>query len=193
LGEACEDRCQQPVPPPLKVHNSLQHPNFGEFTSTHSGESGQEEEGPRLLETPTLWQRLIDTAAEEEEVEAEAQEEEVSQQVTEKTTQEAQMPQETQTLQETQTPEGMQTPAEAQTPEETQTTAAEAQTPEETQTPAEGGTQEVSRRLSRKVSLEVNRKVSLLKVRLLKVSRKPTQEILQDLTYCQPPKQNTYY
>jgi hypothetical protein len=77
-------------------------------------------------------------------------------------------------------------------------TSAEAQTPEETQTPAETGTQEVSRRLSRKVSLAVNRKVrllrvSLLKVRLLKVSRKPTQEILQDLTYCQPPKQNTYY
>ena len=74
-----------------------------------------------------------------------------------------------------QTPEGMQT-------------SAEAQTPEETQTPAETGTQEVSRRLSRKVSLEVNRKVSLLKV-----SRKPTQEIRQELTYCQPPKQNTYY
>jgi hypothetical protein len=79
-----------------------------------------------------------------------------------------------------QTPEGMQT-------------SAEAQTPEETQTPAGTGTQEVSRRLSRKVSLEVTRKVSLLKVRLLKVSRKPTQEILQDLTYCQPPKQNIYY
>ena len=72
-------------------------------------------------------------------------------------------------------------------------TSAEAQTPEETQTPVGTGTQEVSRRLSRKVSLEVTRKVSLLKVSLLKVSRKPNQEILQDLTYCQPPKQNTYY
>ena len=36
-------------------------------------------------------------------------------------------------------------------------------------------------------------KVSLLKVSLLKVSRKPTQQILQELTYCQPPKQNIYY
>jgi hypothetical protein len=36
-------------------------------------------------------------------------------------------------------------------------------------------------------------RVSLLRVSLLKVSRKPTQEILQDLTYCQPPKQNIYY
>jgi hypothetical protein len=54
--------------------------------------------------------------------------------------------------------------------------------------------------LSRKVSLlkvsllKVSLlKVSLLKVSLLKVSRKPTQEIRQELTYCQPPKQNIYY
>ena len=36
-------------------------------------------------------------------------------------------------------------------------------------------------------------KASLLKASLLKVSRKPTQQILEDLTYCQPPKQNMYY
>ena len=56
--------------------------------------------------------------------------------------------------------------------------------------------QEVSRKVSLlrvsllKVSLL---KVSLLRVSLLKVSRKPTQEIRQELTYCQPPKQNIYY
>ena len=59
-------------------------------------------------------------------------------------------------------------------------------------------TRRLSRKVSLEVSLEVNRKVSLLKASLLEaslleVSRKPTQEILQDLTYCQPPKQNTYY
>jgi hypothetical protein len=56
--------------------------------------------------------------------------------------------------------------------------------------------QEVSRKVSllRVSLLRVSLlKVRLLKGRLLKVSRKPTQEILQELTYCQPPKQNTYY
>ena len=147
---------------------------------------GKKKRGPRLLETPTLSAWLISTAAEgewgtaPEGEEEEAQEAQTTAAAEEAQTTAAAAAEEAQTPEERQSPEGMQT-------------SAEAQTPEETQTPAEAGTREMSRRLSRKVSLEVNRKVSLLKVSLLKVSRKPTQEILQDLIYCQPPNQNIYY
>jgi hypothetical protein len=62
------------------------------------------------------------------------------------------------------TPEG--------TPEQTQTS-------EQTQTPEAAGTQEVSRRMSRKVSLEVR--------------GFPTQEIPQDLTYHWSDEDLTHY